>query len=334
MSLPAGLLEPHLRLFLSVDVQDSTAFKQQADDEGPAPWRDYFLAFFSDFPSEFERCLPPNVPVPPVWKLLGDEIVFTHRLTTLAEIAPVLSAFRSAVAHYRPRAHKLRNFRLKGSAWVAGFPVGNAVVPVRRKDGASDEDYIGPTMDTGFRLSRMASRRKLALSVELAWLALHLPAAQLRTVPMFYGGRCHLKGVMERDGYPFIWIDLFHGDVPRLEAAEDALKRIRPAHPGTLRRFCERYIRQHGEPRFVPFIPGAFDRRSLREKRIFQEEYSRVEAALKRSWPELTLSPEAIRDTTSRHTREIYRTLERLLAEIPPVDVSKRQRRKHRRKKS
>ncbi len=310
MSLPRDLLRPQLRLFMSVDVQDSTAFKQQADEQDLAPWRDYFLAFFRDFPSELERSLPPDAPVPQAWKLLGDEIVFSLEVTRLDDAARALTAFRNAVANYRPKVEKPRNLRLKGSAWVAGFPVGNAVVPVERGRGRVDEDYIGPSMDTGFRLSKMASRRKLAVSVELAWLLLHVSARKLQ-LPLHYEGRCQLKGVMERDGYPFIWTDLYHRKRPPLIAAEDALKPSAPARPRALRIFCERYIRLHGEPRFVPFVPGKFDRRTLAERKGFRCELKIVEATARRLWPELQIA-----SATEKIPRRMRARAVRELAEL------------------
>ena len=271
-------LQPELRLFLSVDVQDSTAFKQQADERDAAPWREYFAAYFRDFPKELQAQLPPTAPLPAIWKLLGDEIVFTHRISTLPEIAWLVVAFRTAVAEYRPKISKPRNLRLKASAWVASFPVGNAIVPLDN----GQEDYIGPAMDTGFRLGHLATRRKFTLSVELVWLLLNAPVAERKALPLFYDGRCALKGIMERDGYPFIWTDLFLVRPPPLVRAEDALQKTLPVQTAALRRFCERYIRVHGEPRYVPFISGHFDRRTAEEKRRYQAELDDVEVSLRR----------------------------------------------------
>lgn len=295
MSLPSELLKPQLRLFMSVDVQDSTAFKQQADEQNPAPWRGDFFAFFWTFPNELEKKMPADARHPQVWKFLGDEIVFSLKLTQLDDASTALRAFRDTVANFEPIGVK-RKLRLKGSAWIAGFPVGNAVVPVDRGEGRTDEDYIGPSMDTGFRLSRLASQRKLVVSVELAWLLLHLPASKSK-LPLHYEGRCQLKGVMEREGYPFIWTDLFHQKRPPLIAAEDALKASKPAKLSALRTFCERYIRQHGEPRFVPFIPSKFDSRTAEERKEFQIRLAEVKTMDHRSEHELTEAAKNVRSS-------------------------------------
>lgn len=309
------LLKPELRLFLSVDVQDSTAFKQQADSHDSSPWRGYFGAFLRDFPSELEAHLNPAAPAPEVWKFLGDEIVFSLLLRKPRDAAEAMRAFCDAVASYEPDMTKPRQLRLKGSAWVAGFPAGNAIVPAN--DGRFD--YIGPAMDTGFRLGKMATRRKFAVSVELAWLLLQLPPAQRRNLPLYFDGRCQLKGVMERDGYPFIWTDLFHNKAEGLVTAEDQLKPPPATKAVALRRFCELYIRAHGEPRWVPFIAGVFDKRTTTEIKLYENDLVEVRALTRRLWPELEIASAAKRRRrpASSLERQKVEDIRRWISDLP-----------------
>ena len=199
--------------------------------------------------------------------------------------------------------------KLKGSAWTAEFPVGNAIVPLN--DGV---DYIGPSMDTGFRLSRVSTPRKFAVSAELAMLILGLPRSVSVEVPLHYDGRCQLKGVMEKEGYPFLWIDLHHPKRSNLEAAEDDLLGGGPAGPAKLKRFCKQYILQHGEPRFLPFIPSRLAKLSIADQRRYKDRLREVRAAAYRLYPGLRDQEKLELSKTSARDRQLIETLNRLLS--------------------
>ncbi len=254
------LSQPQLRLFLSVDVEGSTAFKQKTHVKADEDWRYFFFDFFTRFPEQFQAKLAGLVPdvqqvVP--WKVLGDELVYSLLVTDLAKVFPVLDAFRQTLAGYQDAPKhggstiKTNRLRLKGAGWLAGFPVGNLMVVMKNANGAETEDFIGPSIDTGFRLSRLSSHRHFTLSVELAWVILN----QDERLKLYYSGRKDLKGIMERDGYPHLWMDVFEG-MPKTElmTSEDALKWPEAADSDRLKSFCRHYILSHGEPDFLPFV--------------------------------------------------------------------------------
>lgn len=102
----------------------------------------------------------------------------------------------------------------------------------KRDDASISRDFIGQAIDTGFRVSTLASVRKLALSVELAHM-LSMTCAQIAkdklNIPMlsstgfrfYFDGRQALKGVMGGTPYPAIWLD---AEPERaIHAAEDTL---------------------------------------------------------------------------------------------------------------
>ncbi|MEM9717172.1 MAG: hypothetical protein AAF826_11710, partial [Pseudomonadota bacterium] len=80
--------EYRVRLFLSIDLSGSTAFKNSKEgqdrSEGATPyWVGVFQNFYSDFPSlfasHFERLKNSSVGsdfCPKLWKAVGDELVF------------------------------------------------------------------------------------------------------------------------------------------------------------------------------------------------------------------------------------------------------------------
>src|SRR5689334_14176201 len=96
--------QPCTRLFLSVDIVGSTAYKQHSTSSLVADqssldvrWPTLFLRFFQDFPSIFASCLDEaqsatNVadfkPAPPpvLWKAIGDELVFYQEVSTEAQV--------------------------------------------------------------------------------------------------------------------------------------------------------------------------------------------------------------------------------------------------------
>jgi class 3 adenylate cyclase len=249
-----------LRLFLSADLAGSTAFKQSGKlDE----WQKFFREFYRQLPALVQQKLVamdfPEIELP-VWKLIGDEIVFSTPLDHWQQPPRCLAAFRAAVAEYRQRTVAATGGRLdvKCAGWTAGFPVGNIQVEPHEHLPA---DFIGPGMDIGFRLVKAASPRRMLLSVELAWLLSlpnHSPSAT-----MFVGRGLELKGVAKGRTYPCIWLDNFLNEEDRspadkLELEEERLRGTAPKEcvPTDLHTFCQGWIENMGPPFVIPFIDG------------------------------------------------------------------------------
>lgn len=253
-----------LRLFLSVDLVGSTALK--ARDEH---WLTLFKTFFREFPVNvsaayrhaeiaelIERTgLPPPSPPSP-WKFAGDEILFEATLENHLELPVHLRAFKNAVQEYVKRLPSEKRLGLKATGWTAGFPVTNAEVAIGegQPERTILRDYLGPSMDLGFRLGRLATKDRFVLSADLAWLllrALHrLFEERSDRFAVFYGGREVLKGVDE-EPYPWFWIDMRDGFGHREEMAQ-GFDRER-IHDEALLRFVQEYLERH--PAFErPFI--------------------------------------------------------------------------------
>lgn len=84
-------LAPELKIFLSVDVINSTQYKNEHKGEQVQPWLRFFHDFFTEFPDEFRgncRGLKKKwsdyadiaEPESSVWKINGDEILFQATL--------------------------------------------------------------------------------------------------------------------------------------------------------------------------------------------------------------------------------------------------------------
>lgn len=252
--------ETSLRLFLSADLAGSTAFKQNGE---PDEWQKFFRNFYQQLPAFVIRHaeeLGERSDLLKVWKLIGDEVVFSTQLTKWDQAARCLALFRSALFEFRKATIEATNGRLdvKAAAWTAGFPVGN--IRVEPMDGLG-EDYVGPGMDIGFRLVKAASPRRMLVSVELAWL-LSL-AERVRHFTFFLSEGLELKGVAKGQTYPCIWLDNFRDDPERgtadqLVLDEESLRGKPPpeCNQDNLHEFTVGWISHMGPPFVMPFIEG------------------------------------------------------------------------------
>jgi len=255
----------HLRLFASVDLEGSTAFKQNPSNRGGRVWLGVLLKFVDQFDQTFwahvgkaardaKRKMPPR---PQLWKILGDELVFTAEITHSADAATYVDALATALTEWNAdvlaglKAIPPRNdrpLRVKGAAWLADFPVTNAVLPV---DG-THQDFVGPAMDAGFRLAKLASPRRLALSVDLVWLLLR--QNERRSI-QFAGRTRELKGLAADSGYPQLWIEVAASAYHTHEQAVFGPRRP-PIPGGQLRMLCECFIADFGVPPHPPHLPS------------------------------------------------------------------------------
>ena len=234
MSSPADY---RVRLFLSVDLSGSTAFKASSkgvatDNTHEPKWVSSFHHFYSDFPARYKanysRTTISETPgkCPVVWKAVGDELVFCGRVETRKCVAVALLSFINTLHDYRK--YLLTNcpeLDVKGAGWLAAFPEPNRAVRVRI-DAAGEEyisaseeleqaadqspydfDFLGKAIDTGFRVAHLATPERFAISVQLARLIAQMP----RGFGFDYSVRLDtpiiLKGVNRGVPYPFLYID-------------------------------------------------------------------------------------------------------------------------------
>jgi len=240
-------LHPKKRIFLSIDAIGSTRLKSSLIEKGSTPdiWATYFLAFLPEVVVVYRnklvevinkqcRSTCPNPCVPElekerafrhtvnVWKYIGDEVVLVAELTCkdyhaslhVLALAETIKQFNSDFAD-KPILNDPNNLlRFKGTAWVAGFPVTNIELdlPGPNKE-QTVKDFIGPSIDLGFRLSKFASEDRLIISASLAHLILSEPPMKEPIMYMeeketnlrlCFGGLVEVKGVKDNN-HPLIW---------------------------------------------------------------------------------------------------------------------------------
>jgi hypothetical protein len=269
--LPEGL-KPRLRLFLSVDLVGSTAFKQQGQ-----AWLPVILNFYRDFDHCVHKqyrafCQRSNsiVAPPEFWKSNGDELLYTCDLVTQEQAVEAIHIWLDALNEYRSlMPPEPESLDVKSTAWIGLFPAPNSEVFFRRggvqfrSDVAEDaillqsemrdqwyanrqtrqdivRDFVGPSIDTGFRLSSWASPRRLIISVDLAFLLTSSCGATDEPLPLHFSGHKALKGVIGNAPYPAIWIPVGVGK----DLRDDTVGR-HLADPETIRSYCEAVIEQN-----------------------------------------------------------------------------------------
>jgi hypothetical protein len=267
--LPEGL-KPRLRLFLSVDLVGSTAFKQSR-----LAWLPAMLDFYRDFDQLMHAQYRAyrqrsNCPVPPpeFWKSNGDELLYTCELSSREQALDALQLWLSTLNAYRSDlATLVEDMDVKSTAWIALFPAPNAEVFFRRggqqfaADAIGDallvqaemrdqwyagrrhdltRDFVGPQVDTGFRLTHWASPQRLMLSADLAFLLTGSKGRNGEPLPLHCSGREKLRGVAGDAPYPMIWAPVGTTRHDRDAAVGKGL-----ADPVLLRAFCESILEQN-----------------------------------------------------------------------------------------
>jgi len=252
-----------LRLFCSADIVGSTAYKARKSPTAKPEWAATFSEFFRDFPDRVEQryeelpdrfhgCHEKLTP----WKFSGDEILFSVPITDHREGLSHVWAFKQAVADFPATQWKAKEIALdlKATGWIAGFPVTNRKVRIQGSSGAVD--YIGPSIDSGFRLARFSTPRKFILSAALALLILDgldscEPAPESKP-HLFLDAVEPLKGVIDGKPYPIVFYDMRDGTA---DTEEVLLGITRHHNHDTLKDYLRKFLDE--TPRLIrPFIEG------------------------------------------------------------------------------
>lgn len=256
---------------------------------------------------------------PELWKTIGDEVVFVKLITDHRQVIHTLRCWMRAISSIREFVKK-DNSRLdvKCTAWLAGFPFRNSEVAVEIGDDAGDYgsgdgfiesgkilnrkyngernvsaliDYIGPSIDIGFRLSQFCSSRKFVISVDVAYILALANPGELVKDPVFsiYYDESHvLKGVLGGLRYPIFWLDVSPNHA--IERFEDELTKIAPVNRDRLGEYCNQFYTEFKAYMFPPFIVSE----SEQVARVRPDWYDSDHAALVRSFVVATSDDEVI----------------------------------------
>lgn len=212
--------DAELYLFLSVDIIDSTK-KKYSGTPYNQNWTQFFYSFFKEFPDIFNGCLldvtktieddglQKKILINP-WKYAGDEILFYIKIDQKRQVPCIVKAFRNALKEWeKEQLRKGQNTtesgesnktEIKGCVWIGQFPF------IDKRFTYSDDsdknnkktDFIGPSIDCGFRLGKYASKRGIIVSVEV--IDLCRECSDIYNSIVFYKAE-KLKGVGDME-YP------------------------------------------------------------------------------------------------------------------------------------
>lgn len=227
------------RLFLSADLVGSTARKQSLGLS--SKWTGDVLAFYQQFPYRFAHELKLRVEAmakkvdgfalaaqPMLWKAVGDELIYTMVVTTEHQVCAAVDAWMSAMRETEKTVLDKSRQDLKGGAWIATFPLPDRAIAIPLDHVTYDPDiepevvnrylldsadggevvspilvdYIGPSIDIGFRITSLATPRRFTLSVEAAWAIAVSRLNTLDSTPVYFAGETELRGVWAGRGYP------------------------------------------------------------------------------------------------------------------------------------
>lgn len=238
-----------VRLFLSVDLVGSTAFKNSSEadtgkGQGPLPWTNVFKEFYQSFPRMFAKKVDGHkleaALRPSLVKAIGDELLFQVEIQSCLDASAILRFFAKALGEYSVQQLKDHpKLRLKGTAWIAGFPINNYRIPFFDEHGKpSQVDFIGPSMDTGFRIAKFATPLKLVVAVDLALLTL----TSEQGPKLRFDGTQDLRGVLSGRPYPIFWTKVDGRD----KVLQDAELALLEGNVGTDEaaqlKYCEAYV--------------------------------------------------------------------------------------------
>jgi hypothetical protein len=281
---PEGL-KPRLRLFLSVDLVGSTSYKQSRQ-----VWSPEILNFYRNFDyalqaryRAFSEGHKTALPAPEFWKSNGDELLYVCELQNLSHAHAVMHLWLGALNDYRAMGGAGdKTMDVKSTAWIGLFPAPNAEVFFRRgalppvtdpgdpmlaqaeireewyanpNNPAITRDFVGPSMDTGFRLTSWATPRRMIISVDLAFVLTGAYTRGVGPLRLHFSGKDKLKDIIGNQPYPTIWIPV--GDERERPVQDSERADGISTDRATIRAHCESIIEQNYRSITPLFLAGA-----------------------------------------------------------------------------
>jgi class 3 adenylate cyclase len=199
---------PWIQLF-SFDIVGSASYKTLRQSRGETPgWIDAFRRFFEELPLIFTAEIaqlffdePGEFPDVPVWKAIGDELVFMARPQSQRELQLLTQACVHAMAKGNAHFRRQSGLQVHGVTWSLQEGERNVAIRFREleKDRDSVMDLIGPDVDVGFRLVTHAPAGGVLVPLTHAE---RLKGSALRVMQV---GQTYLKGI-QLDAYPLLLV--------------------------------------------------------------------------------------------------------------------------------
>jgi hypothetical protein len=193
----------------SFDVVGSASYKTLRQGTGDQPeWIEAFAGFYEELPLLFTAEIahlffeePGEIPEVPVWKAIGDELVFIARPRDERELQLLTEACIHTMAKANTRFQEQWELTIHGVTWSFEEGHRNQAVRFRELESHSDAvmDLIGPDVDLGFRLVSHAPAGGVLVPL---CHAERLTSSSLKVMQV---GQAFLKGI-RLDPYPLLLV--------------------------------------------------------------------------------------------------------------------------------
>ena len=278
-------------------------------------WHRTLLSFHNEFDLVLKEILNVNFQNEEkieftIWKRLGDEILYKIELKNGIDAFKAIIVMMLTIKKYRTQRQILNcnykpeqasHLNIKATFWMAGFPLLNLEIPKETMTNLLDGnrpnshtlinqlsfskasmlngaiDYVGPSIDTGFRLTGKSDKNRIIISFEIAYLLAKIysdanPGDEVRKIKdlllemklfqgdkpelfdnIFFEGNTELKGVYRNEyNYPLFWITS-----PYKEDISNPNSVFYPAcNPEKTLDNCTKFIQEMRNYILKPYIPG------------------------------------------------------------------------------
>jgi len=203
---------------MSVDIVGSTALKQNNLQDNSKIWIAAINKFNTQMSAYFMGCINSNktkpiyedisklIIIPDIWKSVGDEIIYKVRIKSYKVALFYILNFKESIETYVSKHYSnsetYGHLDLKATSWTAGFPVKNSILTSIQAN-KDFTDYIGPSMDVGFRICKFSTNRRFVIGHSLAIFLLEYKSDHLKII---YQGKQKIHGI-DKD-YPIIYIQM------------------------------------------------------------------------------------------------------------------------------
>lgn len=209
--------EKKIFLLFSADVINSTAMKSRLASQSNG-WLPIFNRFYKAFP----KLLMSKSKSFKIWKYVGDELLFYVEIKELTQIPPFVNYFKESLLYWNSiPSQKTKDDDgneintenhpfLKGCIWIAQTPKIDKDLWMEYEPGNSNKkqllDFVGPSIDCGFRIAKFASQNHIILSVEVLQECIKDKGFQNC---LYYLNSEFLKGVFNEEfNYPIFFLIL------------------------------------------------------------------------------------------------------------------------------